>query len=49
MILFQAFDEFEEFIPFFFEKVNGDVPEFDVISCFSIRFVSFPNQVIFGL
>ena len=48
-MLLQRAGEFEEFGPFFFEEMNGDVVQFNMIGDFAIGFFRFPGDEVLGL
>jgi hypothetical protein len=46
--LFEFFDQLNEFVPFFFEEMDGHIVQIKVIGRFSIRFICLPDVVILG-
>ena len=47
--LLQIAGEFEEFSPFLFKKMNGDVVQLNMIGNFAIWFFGFPGDEVLSL
>ena len=49
LVLRHFADQLQEFVPFFFKEMDGNAPDFDVVSYLAIRFLRYPDTITFGL